>query len=113
MENRRKELIQEYKERKPLGGVYQITNRETGKYIVCPAPNLQAARNRFDFSVATNSCVHFELQEEWKEFGSKAFSFEVLEELEMKPEQTDKEFQKDLETLAELWREKLEAAQGA
>jgi hypothetical protein len=108
--NRRKELANEYKQRKLHGGVYRITNTLSGKYLLDHAVDLKAAQNRFNFLVATGSCVPIKLQEDWKEFGGKAFAFEVLEEIEMKQDQGEKEFADDLETLEELWRTKLDAS---
>ena len=60
--------------------------------------------------VATGSCVPIKLQEAWKEFGGKAFAFDVLEEIEIKQDQDEKEFADDLETLERLWRAKLDTS---
>ncbi len=38
--NRRKEIINEYKERKRFGGVYTITNTVNGKYFIGYAADL-------------------------------------------------------------------------
>lgn len=43
----------------------------------------------------------------WKQHGASAFSFEVLEEIEKKEAQTDREFSDDVAVLLELWTEKL------
>ncbi|NLY73676.1 MAG: GIY-YIG nuclease family protein, partial [Firmicutes bacterium] len=48
---RRKELIQEYKNRKPNMGVYQIRNKANGKIKVLSSLNLDAALNRFQFDL--------------------------------------------------------------
>ncbi|MDD3927773.1 MAG: GIY-YIG nuclease family protein [bacterium] len=108
--DKRKELKDQYKQRVIRGGVYRIVNTVNGKYILGHAVDLKAALNRFDFAVANNSCIHYDLQEDWKEFGARAFAFEVLEEIDKKQDQSQKEFKEDLETLEELWREKLDAA---
>jgi len=42
--------------------------------------------------------------------GAKAFTLEVLEELEQKPEQSQAEFMDDLKTLEQLWRGNLDAS---
>jgi len=77
--NRRKEIINEYKERKSCGGVYIITNTLNGKYLIDHAANLKSIQNRFQFAVATGSTVHPKLRKDWEELGAKAFTLEVLE----------------------------------
>ncbi len=42
--NRRKEIINEYKERKSCGGVYTITNTLNGKYLIGYAANLKSVQ---------------------------------------------------------------------
>ena len=108
--NRRKEIINEYKERKLLGGVYTITNTLNGKYLIDYAANLKSVQNRFQFAVTTGSTVHPKLQKDWEELGAKAFTLKVLEELEQKPEQSQAEFMDDLKTLEQLWRADLDAS---
>ena len=108
--NRRKEIINEYKKRKPCGGVYTITNTLNGKYLIGHAVNLKSVQNRFQFAVATDSAVHSKLQKDWAELGAQAFTLEVLEELEQKPEQSHAEFMDDLETLEQLWRANLDSS---
>ena len=106
--DRRKELINEYKGRKLSGGVFKITNTITGNYMLNHAIDLQGSQNLFDFSVATGSCVNTKVQKDWKEFGGKAFAFEVLEEIEINEDQSLKEFKEDLKALEQLWRERLD-----
>lgn len=108
--NKRKEIINEYKERKLYGGVYTITNTLNGKYLIGHAANLKSVQNHFQFAVTTGSTVHPKLQKDWKELGTKMFTLEVLEELEQKPEQSHAEFMDDLKTLEQLWRANLDAS---
>jgi hypothetical protein len=108
--NRRKEITNAYKNRKLCGGVYIITNTLNGKYLIDHVANLQSAQNRFQFAVTTGSTVHPRLQKDWKELGAQAFAFEVLEELEQKPEQSQAAFMDDLKTLEQLWCAKFDAS---
>lgn len=108
--NRRKEIINEYKERKSCGGVYIIINTLNGKYLIGHAANLKSIQNRFQFAVATGSTVHPKLRKDWEELGAKAFTLEVLEELEQKPEQSQAEFMDDLKTLEQLCRANLDTS---
>jgi hypothetical protein len=108
--NRRKEITNAYKERKISGGVYTITNTQNGKYFLGYAANIQSVRNRFQFALTTGSTIHPKLQKDWKESGPQAFTLQVLEELEQKPEQSQAEFVEDLQTLEELWRANLDTS---
>jgi len=106
--HRRKEINNEYKARRHYGGVYTITNTVNGKYLIGYAANLKSIQNRFQFAVATGSTVHPKLQTDWEEFGAQVFTFEVLEELEQKPDQTQAEFMDELKTLEQLCRANLD-----
>ncbi len=50
------------------------------------------------------------LSKDIRQYGIDAFSLEVLEVLETKPEMTPAEILEDLATLEELWREKLDTS---
>lgn len=102
--------MEQYKQRPVTGGVAAIKNCVTGKMLLISAADLHGIRNRFEFSQNMGGCMHLQLQADWNEYGAKAFSFEVLEELEKKDTQTSKEFAEDIKTLETLWREKLDTA---
>jgi hypothetical protein len=106
----RKTLVNEYKQRKIIGGIYRITNTSNGKYLLDYTPNLQAKQNAFDFMVSSGSCFNYKLAQDWTSFGGKAFRFEILEELEKKKDQTRDEFIEDLSVLTQLWSEKLDSS---
>ena len=107
----KKEIIAAYKERKVIGGVYAIKNTVNGKVLLLSANNLQGCKNRFEFAQSTGGCVSFQLKEDWNKYGGKAFVFEQLEEIEKKPEQTQKEFDEDIKLLHQIWIEKLSNAE--
>lgn len=107
--DRRKELLLEYKARKVSGGVYKITNTANERFLLKAVTNLQGDKNHFEFSQKTNSCVFLSMQKEWNEYGADAFTFEILEEIEMKDTQTLKDFKDDLKVLEEIWAEKFDA----
>lgn len=98
----RKELLQSYRERSVIGGVFSIVNTANGKKMTGYTTDMQGSRNRFEFSQNMNSCVHPRLKDDWKEFGGKAFRFEVLDTLEKGEEQNDSDFQNDVKSLFEL-----------
>ena len=102
----KKDLIAAYKQRTQIGGIYAVTNTQTGKSLVLASADIGGIRKRYEFSVLTGGCFHPKLQLDANQFGSGAFSFAVLEELEKKATQTDREFMDDLEVLLSLWLEK-------
>ena len=87
---KRKQAIYEYKEKKTTGGVYKIT-----------------MQNRFNFSVKTNSCLNLKLRNDWNKYGANSFTFEILEEVEMKSEMDRRQFKKQLDELADKYSEKM------
>ncbi len=78
-------------------------------YLLDHAANLQAKQNLFDFMVSSGSCSEYKLKKDWGEFGSQAFTFDVLETLEKKKEQTQQEFEDDLKILEQIWIDKLDS----
>ncbi len=105
----RKQLVDAYKERKKVGGVCAIVCSANGRKLLQAAPDLPGAKNKYAFFTATGACPEIALTKDWAQFGRDAFSFDVLEELEQKPEQSTKEFREDLNALMEMWREKIGA----
>jgi hypothetical protein len=104
----RRDLSKAYKERTQHGGVYTITNSVNGKYLLGVTPDLASMRNRFQFAVSTGSAVDMRLRADWQQFGGKAFSLDVLEELDQKPDQTEARFLDDLRALEQLLRAQLD-----
>lgn len=104
----KRELTSAYKQKPEEGGVFLIRNTITGKVLLDATPNLAGQRNRFEFAKATKSCIHKKLEKDWKEYGTDAFEFEVLEELKQTESQTSGEFAEDIKTLKEIWEEKTE-----
>jgi hypothetical protein len=100
---KRKEIMYEYKERKTTGGIYKITNSANGKSLIKGEIDLRGMQNRFNFSVSTGSCVNPKMQKDWKEFAGKSFTFEILEEIEMKVDMSVVEFKAELKKLEEKY----------
>ena len=108
--DRRKTLINEYKQRKIIGGIYRVTNTRNGMYLLDYATNLQAKRNAFDFMASSGSCFDYRLKNDLDTFGGKVFTFEILDTIEKKKEQTQDEFIADLEMLILVYSDKLDSA---
>ena len=107
MNNTRKEILAQYKEREIIGCVYLIRNTLNNRVLLDTSADINSIRNRFEFAQKTGSCVVPKLQEDWSEHGSGAFSFEVLDELKRGENQTDAQFKDELGLLKDMWSEKL------
>ncbi|MEK3785916.1 MULTISPECIES: GIY-YIG nuclease family protein [Paenibacillus] len=104
--NRRRELIEQYKEIKIEAGVYCIRNTQNGKCFVGSTPNLKSLSGK-QFSLNAGSDLNRKLQQEWKEYGEDTFEIEVLELL--KKEDSPYFDAKDaLKKLEQVWLERLQ-----
>ena len=99
----KKEMINQYKTRVKVGGIYAVKNTLLNKWHVDSAPDLTAAENRFKFFGST----HMKAEQDYKAQNGEGFEFEMLEELKQGETQTDKEFKADLAVLRDIWLEKL------
>lgn len=92
--------------------MYRIINNQNNKALLGSTSNLASIRNKLEFAKSTNSpgALDHRLREDIRQFGIDAFSLEVLEVLDSKPEMTTAEIREDLATLEDLWREKLDHA---
>ena len=102
----KKDLIAAYKQRAQIGGIYAVTNTQTGKSLVLASADIGGIRKRYEFAEMTGGCFHPKLQQDVNRFGNGTFTFTVLEEMEKKQTQTDREFMDDLEVLLTLRLEK-------
>ena len=106
-ESSKKALKAQYKNRTVVGGVFCIRCEAASAAWIRATTDIQGSKNRFAFSSSTNFCPESCMAQIWKQHGASAFSFEVLEEIEKKEAQTDREFSDDVAVLLELWTEKL------
>ena len=106
---RERALLTAYKERPVVGGVCAIRNTATGRVLLFSCLDPKGKQNRFSFAVSTGTCIEAALQKDWRELGPAVFTFETLETLEKKPDQTDRDYREELALLLELWRERLAA----
>lgn len=102
----KKELKDQYKNRVLTGGIYRIQCSGDESYWLRTSLDMQGSRNRFAFSKSTDSCPELCMLKAWKLYGESAFSFEIVEELEKKETQTQRQFSDDINTLLQLWNEK-------
>ncbi|MEQ7050188.1 GIY-YIG nuclease family protein [Paenibacillaceae sp. P-4] len=80
--NKRKELIEAYKQIKTYMGVVQIKNNTNGKIFIDSYPNLKNKWFTLQMQLDMGRFANAQLQKDWKEFGSNAFTYEILEQKE-------------------------------
>jgi hypothetical protein len=104
--DRRKELLDQYKQMKKDAGIYQIRNMIDNKIYVIMTQNLKNMNGK-RFELLMGSLKNAELQKDWNRLGENAFAFEVLEVLE---EKDDGFFDKkeELRKLERKWLDKLQ-----
>ncbi len=103
----KKALKQQYKNRVLIGGVFCVKCNSNQNFWLRATTDMQGSKNRFLFSLSNHSCPEPSMLEGWNQFGASSFSFEVLEEIQKKETQTEREFSDDVNTLLEIWTEKL------
>lgn len=108
---KRKELMNEYKDKPVVGGVYCILCNGDQSRWMRSTPDLEGARNRFLFSTKINVAPEPAMLNAFRDYGSESFSFVVLEELKKSETQSAREFADDVRTLYELWLEKHESGE--
>jgi hypothetical protein len=104
----RKELINQYKERKLIGGICAIHNNSNGKRLISAETDIEAFKNRFQFSLQSNTCMSFKYQRDWLKNGAQSFELEILEVLEKKEEQAMDDYVEELKLLEDMILEKFE-----
>lgn len=101
------ELKKQYKQTLTPMGIFQVSNTINGKVLIGKSKNLPGSLNKHSFTLKMNSHTLPGLQEEYNTYGESAFVFEVLDRLEPK-EDPAYNYDEDLETLENLWLEKLQ-----
>jgi len=88
-------------------GIFQLRNEVNGKTFVGSSTDLPAIFNRIRFQLFGGAHPNKDLESDWKLFGADKFTFEVLEEI-VPRDDVGYDYKADLETLEDLWLEKLE-----
>ena len=107
MDERRKELMRQYKETPRPMGVFQIKNNRNGKLLLLKALNIPGIITRHQLELRRGMHRNRELQAEWNQYGEDAFSFEPLATI--KPEEFPPEqWSAAVADLLQTWLEKLQ-----
>ena len=104
----RKELREEYKQRKYRMGVFQIKNSLNNKIFVSSSQDLDAIWHAQKLQLNVGIHPNSELQKDWKESGTDNFTFEILEMLKQNDDDKPQEFEKELKSLEEIIVEELQ-----
>lgn len=104
--DRKKELKQLYKETEIEGGIYCIRNTKNEKVYVESTRNFKTMSGR-RLLLNMGSHTNKALQDDWKEYGTDAFEFKILEVLKKKDTGYFNE-KEELKKLEEKWLEKLQ-----
>ena len=103
----KKELKEAYKQMKTPMGVFQIRNIVTNKVLVDHSTDMASKWNRHKTELNFGNHRNKSLQNDWNEYGSDQFVFEVLSEL--KPQDDEPmDYQKELKVLQEMVEEEIE-----
>jgi len=102
---RRKELLEQYKQIKTYMGAIKITNTTNGKIFISVYPNLKNKWLTLREQLDMGRFVNAQLQKDWNELGGEAFTYDVLEEKEVKE---DMDVRWELKQMEKKWLEKLQ-----
>jgi hypothetical protein len=102
----RKEKIRQYKETPLPAGIFRVKNIQSSKSFIGSSTNLPGMLNRQRFQLDNGSHVNRELQKDWKELGSDAFVFEILDQLEPSDDPNRNQAE-ELQVLLDMWFDKL------
>lgn len=102
----KKELKNEYKQKKFKIGVFQIRNTINNKIFIESSTDLIAIWNRQKFQLNMGNHPNSELQKDWIKFGGDKFNYEILEEIKQK-EGILKNYDKKVKELEKMYIEEL------
>lgn len=103
----RQEHKRDYRERTQSAGVFQIKNTITGKVFLGSTVNLESWANRHRFMLTLNGHPNAALQQDWNTYGSDAFLFEILEEVNVDDSPNFK-LNDELTLLEQIWIEEFQ-----
>lgn len=102
----RKELKEEYKQKHPTMGVYQITNKLNGKILIEGTTDIISKWNRHQTELKFGSHRNKSLQKDWNEMGKENFNFSILSELKF-DENEALDYNNEVKLLQEMVEEEM------
>jgi hypothetical protein len=107
MEQRKKELKEQYKQLKPDMGILMVTSKANNKRLLVATQDLTSMVNRIKFQLNSGYFPQRDLQQDWKTYGKDNFAIEVLDTLEYSKDESKTDHSEDLAELRAIWEEKL------
>lgn len=107
METDKKTLKRAYQQSHRQMGIFQIRNLSNEKVLVGMSLDLPGIINRHRFQLQAGNHQNQPLQQEWNEFGSDKFAFEILDELTPSSDPS-RNYRKELTFLEDMWLDKLQ-----
>lgn len=105
--DRRKELKWQYKQMRPIMGIFTISSNQSNRCYLEAAADLKSTMNAAKFKLGAGLHPNRELQKEWDDQGAENFTVEILEILEYDKDESKTDYQDELELLEMVWREKM------
>ena len=102
----KKQIKEDYKSKRQPVGIFAVHNLHDNKMFIGTSKDLPSVLKRFEFTLTMGSFPYQNLIDDYKKLGKDKFAIKILDELEIK-EETEKEIDKELIALEELWIEKL------
>ena len=103
--DKKKRLKDEYRKILPVGAVYALVCSGNNHRIVRSTTDIQGIKNRIHFSELTGGCPDPSMLTDWNKYGKDSVSLVVLEEMQMKEDQSEKDFAEDIKLLQKLFEE--------
>ena len=103
---RRKDLKLAYKLALPRMGIFSISNAITGRILLDQSTNLTGSLNRHRMELQLGVHRNSLLMADWREYGEAQFSFEVVEQIQERPE-PDFDYAAELVRRIAFWRARI------
>ncbi|WP_312065214.1 GIY-YIG nuclease family protein [Brevundimonas sp.] len=103
----RKALINDYKDRETVAGVFAVICSATGRAWVGQSRHIDTQQNGLWFALKLGSSPFKSLQRAWNDHGADSFRFEQLDRLS--PDLSDMARKDELKKRAALWISRLAA----
>jgi hypothetical protein len=103
----KKKLRNEYKNTIHPKGIFILRNNQNGRVFLGSSLNLNGIYGKNKLVLSMGGHLNKQLQNDWNTYGENAFTYEVLETLEIQ-EDKSYNYDEDLKILEMLWLDKFQ-----